>query len=271
MICNRCANELPSDTPVCRVCGPVTLDPGFAPPPPLPPISFAPASVTPLAPPVSGAPVSHRVEPLATTVVPPPPRPERQSKAQRRRAALASRAASVPDTEPLAADTFDTPMAELARPRPVTLIARLDLAVGAAHLLVGWGMQAGRVPAQGVSVLGLNPGAAFFVSGLAMLIAATGLFQRKPFGRYAQLAIVGAGLMWGSWANVIGIPIAVYLMRPGVQLLFSGRDASSLEPQECRRIRKDTPSPILVPIAVTLEGLVAAVRLLPLIFAVLAG
>jgi hypothetical protein len=71
--------------------------------------------------------------------------------------------------------------------------------------------------------------------------------------------------MWGSWTNVVGIAIVVYLFRPGVKLLFSGREAMSLRLEESTRARKDTPSPLLVPVAIALLGLMAAFKLLPIL------
>lgn len=101
-----------------------------------------------------------------------------------------------------------------------------------------------------------------------MMIAALGLFLLRPLGWYAQIAILAGGLIWGSWSNIVGIAVAVYLLRPGVKLLLSGREATSLQPRECALVRKDAPSPVLVPVAVALQGLIAAVKLLPILSAI---
>jgi hypothetical protein len=271
MICNRCGKELPSDTPVCRACGPVTLDPGFASPPPLPPIPLAaPLLSSPVVGSAAAPAVTGREKPKLAL---PPPLPDRQSKAQRRRDAISRRtgvvtapvrgqgatAAAMPTEEGGAA------LSGFARPRPITLLARLNLAVGAAEMIVGWAMLTGSVPSDGAGGWGMDRGALFAGFGLLMMIAAFGLFLLKSVGWYAQLAIVGAGLIWGSWSNLVGIALAVYVLRPGVRLLLSDREATSLSPQEATQVRKDTPSPILVPLAVAVQALIAAVTLLPIL------
>jgi hypothetical protein len=47
-----------------------------------------------------------------------------------------------------------------------------------------------------------------------------------------------------------------------VRLLLSGRAPGSLSPEERARVRKDTESPALIPFAVALQALGAAVNLL---------
>jgi hypothetical protein len=316
---------------VCRTCGPVTLDPGFASPPslrpPPPALALAPPPVAPAAPtapttlavtPAFSAPpwstvpveVPPPLKPLATAVAAlgatavaavsakaataaaaglariegPPPRPrprpqgeakpDRQSKAQRRRAAMAGRTASAPtptiaglSAEPvLGLDTDEPPLTELVAPRPITLIGRLNLFVGASDLLTGWAITTGRLPMEGTGALGFDHGVLFFAWGALTLAAAFGLFLLKPFGWNAELGLLGARVLWGSWSNLVGIPIAIYLLRPGVRLVLSGRDPRTFSPGEHTRVRSDTKSPALVPITVAVLGLMAAIRLLVLLF-----
>jgi hypothetical protein len=276
MICNRCGHELPSDTPVCRACGPVTLDPGRGALPPLPSVSFA---IPGLAPIPSSAPVVLPA-PLATPppipTAPPASRPAstpaRQSKAQRRRAALAARARGEPDGTDGAAEAVspvadDEPsVASLPRPRPVTLVARLDLFVGAAELVLAWAILAGRL-AYDTADSGLpGHGVTFAASAVLRLAAAGGLLLVSPLGWYAHLGVVASGILWGSWSDVAAIATAVYLLRPGVKLLLSGRDRATLEAQDCGRIREDVASPVLVPVTVVFLGLVATLRYVPLLW-----
>jgi hypothetical protein len=274
MICNRCGNELPSDTPVCRSCGPVSLIPGSGALPPLPQVSFsipglapAPAAPASLARPLPAPAVTPSPTPPA------PPRPERQSKAQRRRAALAKRA---PDGESsstnedsatgdraVTADGDEPSLVGLPPPRPITTIARLDVFVGVTELLVAWAFIGGRVAHESTRSGPIGDGVFFAATGFLSLVAGAGLVLVTPVGWYAHLALVAVGLLWGSWSDVVGAATAVYLLRPGVKLLLSGRDPASLEEPERARIRKDVESPLLVPVAVLFLGLVAALRLLP--------
>ena len=61
----------------------------------------------------------------------------------------------------------------------------------------------------------------------------------------------------------------MYLLRPGVKLLLSGQDRASFQPAQRARVRKEPPSPLLVPFAVAFLGLVAALRLLPIFWPLL--
>jgi hypothetical protein len=286
LICNRCGHELPSDTPVCRSCGPVTLNPGSGALPPLPPVSYVVPALT-----VIGEPTPSPLRAAASELAPSPvvartpgpptpssPKPPRQSKAQRRRAALAGRT----DTADAAPSVFarpanatatgdlDEPSLEgFSRPRPVTLLAKLDLAVGAAGLVAAAAILTGRVATESAASGPVGHGVFLAATSALSLVAAAGLFLAGPVGWYAHLALVASGVLWGSWADVAGVATAVYLLRPGVKLLLSGQDRSSFPPAQRARVRKDAPSPLLVPLAVAFLGIVAALRLLPVLWLIL--
>jgi hypothetical protein len=270
MICNRCAKELPSDTPVCRSCGPVTLSPGSGALPPLPVVSFLLPGLTtvPPAPSTLPAPSIASVAPATPPRAASAPKPERQSKAQRRRAALAGRAGEAPTAR---TDLSEPSLVGFPRPRPITMLARLDLFVGAVEAIAAVVVLSGRVALENAATGPIGLGTFLAADGALSLVAATGLFLVSPMGWYSHLALVATRLLWGSWANVLAVPAAAYLLRPGVKLLLSGRDLASLEPPERARIRKDVESPALVPVTVAVLYIVAALRLVPVVWMIVSG
>jgi hypothetical protein len=151
-----------------------------------------------------------------------------------------------------AAPEDETPLVAFPRPTPITQMAVVDVAVGAAKLLVASSVLAGYVagPTEGAMRL--------LLGSLLLLVAGLGLWTLRPFGRYAQFAMAAATLYSGLLALAVAIPIVIYLARPGVALLLSGREPATLGAQQRRRIREDTESPRLVPIAVGLYALLSA-------------
>lgn len=161
----------------------------------------------------------------------------------------------------------EMPLAAFSRPRPVTLIAGMDLLIGAARLVLAWAAFTGRGGlASGSGSIEFD-GARVAISGLLLLVAAAGMWSLKPFGWYAQAANAALGFLSGFGSIVTAAMIFTYLVRPGVKVLFSGRDPATLSAQERARIRVHTPSPLLVPCAVALQGLLA-LGLLPALLAI---
>ena len=171
-------------------------------------------------------------------MVPPPPRrqPQRpiEGPASPRRDGFAHRSGAIRGRGLRRRDEPHSP--SITRPRPVTLLARLASSSARPRPSSGGRSSTYRVAPQGEWPWGVNPGAVFVASGLLeddrRRWACSSL---SPSGWYAQLAIVAAGVAWGSWANVVGIAIVVYLLRPGVKLLLSGREA--MQPARRRRAR----------------------------------
>jgi hypothetical protein len=274
MLCNRCGNELPSDTPVCPQCGPVSFGAGYAPPPaaPLPPLPSIEVTPVPVTPPPLAMPAlpGIAVDVPATPVAPPaPPAPSKadrnRERKQRIREALAARAretaptltdAAEGGTAEAAIEAIDeVPLAAFERPTAVTQMAAVDGAVGGAKLLVATAMLGGQI--TGGTEEGLRVG----VGALVLLTAAVGLWTLRPFGRYAQFAMAALLLISGVLTFFLAIPFFAYLARPGVALLFSGRAPAALSGASRARIRRDGESPRMIPIALGIYALLALITL----------
>lgn len=74
----------------------------------------------------------------------------------------------------------------------------------------------------------------FLLAGLAALqfMCGFGLWKLKPYGRTLQLVFAWIGLIGFPVGTIIAILILVYLFKPGIKILFSGRPASELTQEE---------------------------------------
>jgi general secretion pathway protein G len=68
--------------------------------------------------------------------------------------------------------------------------------------------------------------------------AGYGLWNLRPWGRTIQLVLAYIGLLSIPIGTIISILILVYLSKPEVKLLFSGRSSSKLQPQEIQLLQK---------------------------------
>ena len=72
--------------------------------------------------------------------------------------------------------------------------------------------------------------------GAAQLVCGIGLWNLKPYGRILQIVFACLGLLGIPFGTIIAILILVYLNKPGVKILFSGRQASELSDEEWRHV-----------------------------------
>jgi hypothetical protein len=220
--------------------------------------------------------------PEALTLRPVPPLPPAPRAAATREAqedkAAARRARKKKAREAMAARAHDTtepgfvpedaaPMTAFWRPRPVILLAVMDAGIGVASLVVAWASLTGRL-ATSIGPSSEMDAVLLGAHGLLLSAAALWLFSLHPMGRYAQAATAGLGVFSGFVAAAASIPVIIYVLRPGVKLLFSGRDPVHLSAAERKRVREDTASPLLVPAAVALQALLSAAALLPVLGAI---
>lgn len=123
--------------------------------------------------------------------------------------------------------------ATLARPGVVVAIALLDFLGAAAALLTGGLL----LFAAANSAEGRVPMAAFGL--LALLFAGLqaacglGLLWLKPWARVLQIVMAVLSI-----CNVISILVLIYLLRPGVKLLFSGRPPQQMSALELELVKR---------------------------------
>jgi general secretion pathway protein G len=157
-----------------------------------------------------------------------------------------------------------SPETLVKRPALVTLLAVLDAIGGAVALLAG----------IAVLLLGLSSGDAlsvalaliYLVLGGASLACAIGLWRLRPWGRTLAIALSIVGLLGIPIGTIISILILVYMVRPEVKLLFSGRSPEELAPHEVALLARASGSgPSIVAIIV---GLLVALFLCGIVSAI---
>jgi type IV pilus assembly protein PilA len=133
-----------------------------------------------------------------------------------------------------------TPAVEIRRPGVVTLLAVLNMVGGLFLVLAGAGVGVLAVASRdrsSVAALVLMAGL-YLVLGLVDLAAGIGLWSLKEWGRQLQIVISAIGLLGFPCGTLISILVLVYLLKPGVKLLFSGRAAEEMTPQESAEVAK---------------------------------
>lgn len=75
-----------------------------------------------------------------------------------------------------------------------------------------------------------------YVLGGLLLLAAVGLWAVQPFGRALQRLVSVLWLPLFPFGTLLGFVSLIYLNRPGVRLLFSGRGAPSLSADEAKAL-----------------------------------
>ena len=155
--------------------------------------------------------------------------------------------------------------AALERPGAVVAIAVLDFLGAAAALLAGALLFVGAASAsEGRVALAAVGLLALFLGGL-QLGCGLGMLWLKPWARTLQIVMACLSI-----CNLLSILVLIYLLRPGVKLLFSGRPPQQLSDLELQLVKRQA----------TLEGsgvvvvavaLVAAMLVLPALLGIVAA
>ena len=124
----------------------------------------------------------------------------------------------------------------LERPAVVTVLAVLQF-LGAAIWLLAAIMTAAAA-AMDAEQAGVAAGIAIVVAGAGalQLSCGLGLWRLRPHGRTLQLVFAWIGLLAFPIGTIISILILVYMFKPGIKALFSGRPVTELTPEELAQI-----------------------------------
>lgn len=156
----------------------------------------------------------------------------------------------------------------ITRPGIVTVLAVLQFIGAAFWLLVGFGGMAASLSAPGTDAFGGTIAMGIFaVCGVAQLFCGIGLLGLKPYGRTLQLIFAWIGLLGIPVGTVISVLILIYLFKPGIKLIFSGRPGDDFTDQELADIQNDTRSSG----AMTAVIVIVAVLLLIVVVAIIAA
>jgi type IV pilus assembly protein PilA len=125
------------------------------------------------------------------------------------------------------------PVGELKRPPLITFLAVLQFAGAGILLLMALGASAGLASSAPSTRLEAEVFASVLaVFGIAQAACGFGLWHLRPYGRVIQIVFAVIGLVGIPVGTIIGILVLVYLAKPGVKILFSGRRPSELSPAE---------------------------------------
>jgi type IV pilus assembly protein PilA len=151
------------------------------------------------------------------------------------------------------------------RPTVVTILAAMNTVGAVVSLLVGGVLVF--VVFQGQPPTGNAPFLLAIAFGSAAVsvaygACAFGLWTMRPFGWTAQVALAFIGLIGIPLGTVLAIAILVYMWRPGVKLLFSGRPADDFSAAERTQIAAAYElSAAAIAVAVVVIGLTAVATL----------
>jgi len=160
------------------------------------------------------------------------------------------------------------PPVAIRRPGVVTVLAVLQFAGGAFLLLTAilLMMASGRGEDRSIGIL---IGALLALLGALQLSCGFGLWSLRSWGRVLQMIFAGIGLLAIPLGTVISILILVYLSKPGVRVLFSGKHPNRLTAAEAAAVWEVTQGGGGAATAVAIAlGAVVAVAILGIVTAI---
>lgn len=173
--------------------------------------------------------------------------------------------------------------AVLKRPAIITVLAILQFIGGGIWVLGAIAMLAvaviGSGQPQGDAVMLVVAVVMGAIGGL-QLTCGVGLWNLKPSGRTLQLVFAWIGLLGIPFGTVISILILVYLHKPGIKVLFSGKHVSEFTQEELAQAamvsRGSTAvvivvAAVVVVLGVAMLGIVAAIAVPGLLRARMSG
>lgn len=121
----------------------------------------------------------------------------------------------------------------IKRPAGVTIIAVLNLLAGALAILGGlsWFVTMAEVVDDSpIAIIGIGLG--YIVVGGGWMAAGIGLLKFRSWGRTLQIILSCIGLVGFPILTVVSALVLYYLFRPGIKLLFSGREHADFSAEE---------------------------------------
>lgn len=120
----------------------------------------------------------------------------------------------------------------LTRPSIITVLAVLQFFGATIWLLAGLVTTVSLLAGNPVQAEAALAGLLLVALGALQLTCGVGLWKLKSYGRTLQLAFAWIGLIAIPIGTVIAILILVYLFKPGIKVLFSGKQANELTAAE---------------------------------------
>ena len=159
-------------------------------------------------------------------------------------------------------------MGRFSRPGVITVLAVLQFIAAAVFLPAGAIAAIALIvepPRDPVAIAGCL---ILLAGGVFMLLCGIGLWRLKSYGRILQMIGAGIGLLAIPLGTIISIAILVYLSKPGVKLLFSGRAPETLTPEERAQVAAAQSAPGAVIIVVIIGLLLFSIFFIGIIAAI---
>jgi type IV pilus assembly protein PilA len=257
VFCTKCGESNPADAKFCFACG-TAMHAGAAP--------SAVAAIAPVPASVSEAEISGAAilagEPPARKVTakrcPSCGLPNRESAERCACGNVFGQPAQRTPASPLPAGSAGS--GTIKRPGGVTALAVLQFIGGGLWALTA--LICLGVLAFGDTTDGTGP--TLFVAGVLtggistlQIICGLGLWRLKSYGRTIQLVMSWIGLIGFPIGTLISIVVLIYLTKPGIKILFSGKSADEFTPDEMQQVLAATQGGIGTVIAVMLIALAA--------------
>ena len=171
----------------------------------------------------------------------------------------------------VAAALFPPYTIDMRRPGIVTAMAVLNFIAGTFALLAAalalFVSLAGAGRAGEDAAVMLLMGVLYGVFGVGYVVVGVGLLQMKGWARIAQIVLACLGVF--SCGIILSVLMLIYLFKPGVKVLFSGKTTEELTPQEAADVAQlkgssGTTTVIVVVVVVmmiAMIGIIAAIAI----------
>jgi type IV pilus assembly protein PilA len=164
------------------------------------------------------------------------------------------------------------PYVPFKRPPIITLLAVLEIVGAAMSLPVAFMILAAGLWSAGGGQVELPPALVFLLAllvgagGLMQLACGIGLLNLKPYGRTLQLVFAWIGLIGFPIGTIVSVLLLVYLSKPGIRALFSGRPRSEMSERELANVAAVTGGSgavavVVIAVTVLAVGAIAVISL----------
>jgi type II secretory pathway pseudopilin PulG len=158
----------------------------------------------------------------------------------------------------------------MRRPGLITAMAVLDFIgggfalLGAAFIVIA-GLAGGQGTGEDIALM-VGLGGLYALVGGVYVAAGVGLLQMKGWARILQIVLACLGIL--SCGIILSILMLVYLFKPGVKVLFSGKTAEELTPQEASDVAQLRNSSGVVVVLVVVLVVLMMVAIIGIIAAI---
>lgn len=149
------------------------------------------------------------------------------------------------------------PAGSLKRPGLITLLAVLHFLTAGLMALI---FVACLAAVGGKNPIGLPFVFLFLVLGAVSLFTGMGLWKLESYGRTLQIVLSCFGLLGFPLGTIISVLILIYLNKPGVQVLFSGKSEHELTSDERFAVQglNDSGSLVIIVAVIVIAGIAMA-------------